>query len=81
MERFLLSMSRRFIKRPFRSVEAWMTANGVTQRELAKCLGISESHLCNVLGGKKGVSLRLARSISDLTNVPIETIADLARIA
>lgn len=74
-------MGRRFIRRPFRSVEAWMNANGVNQRELAKCLGISESHLSNILGGHKRASLRLALRIAEFTNVPVETIAGLARIA
>lgn len=74
-------MGRRFIQRPFKSVAAWQKANGVNQRELAKVLGISESHLCNILGGKKRASLDVVLRISALTNVPVETIAELARTA
>lgn len=58
-----------------------MDATGTCQRDLAILLKISQSHLCNVLRGKRKASLGLALSIAHLTNVPIEQIATIARAA
>lgn len=74
-------MARRTTRRAFPTIEAWMRANNVNQGELAKCLAISQSHLCNIIKGNKRPGFLLALKISQLTNVPIETIAETARIA
>ena len=74
-------MKYRRSKRAFLTVDAWMDATGTSQLALAKALGISQSHLCNVLRGNRRASLGLALQIAKLTNVPIETIAGLARVA
>ncbi len=68
-------------KRPFATIPAWMDATGTSQRELAKSLSISQSHLCNVMRGNRKASLDLALRIAELTNVPVEIIAKLARVA
>jgi transcriptional regulator with XRE-family HTH domain len=74
-------MAYRRTKRAFPTVQAWQDAHNVSQLELAKLLGISQSHLCNVLRGNRRASLNLALQIAKLTNVPIETIAETARVA
>jgi len=74
-------MPRRHSKRPYATVQAWMKATGTSQRELAKLLQVSESHLCNILRGNRKPSFNLALDLSAMTNVPIETVAGLARIA
>lgn len=74
-------MAYRRTKRAFPTVQSWMDATGTCQRDLAKLLNISQSHLCNVLRGNRKASLGLALSIAHLTNVPIEQVASLARVA
>ena len=74
-------MSYRRSKRAYPTVHAWMDATGTSQLELAKLLNISQSHLCNILRGNRRASLRLTLAIAHLTNVPIETIANTARVA
>lgn len=74
-------MRYRRTKRAFPTVQAWMNATGTTQQELAKLLNMSQSHLCNILRGNRKCSLALALRIAHLTNVPIETIAQTARVA
>ena len=68
-------------KRAFPTVQAWQDATGTSQLELAKLLGISQSHLCNIVRGNRKASLRLALKIAHLTNVPVETIAEITRVA
>ena len=74
-------MGQRRIKRPFSTVQDWMRATGTSQQELAKVLGISQSHLCNILRGNRKPSLDLAFSIARLTNVPVENIDQTAEVA
>jgi len=58
-----------------------MEYTGTNQRDLAKVLGISESHLCNILRKNRNASAGLALRMSQLTNVPIETLIESARVA
>ena len=66
-------------KRAFLTVRDWMRATQTNQRELAKVLGISEAHICNILRGRANASAPLALQISRLTNVPIETLIETER--
>ena len=66
---------RRASRRPYPNVRAWLRGTGTTQRQLAKRLGVHESHLANVLCRTRNASLKLALKLSHLTNVPIESIA------
>lgn len=45
---------------------------GGSQRELAALLGISQSHLCNVLNGKKRPSFPLAIRMAEVLKVPMK---------
>ena len=62
-------------RRAFPTVQAWMDATGTNQQQLARELGISDAHLSNVLRRSRRCSLQLAVKLSQVTNVPIETIA------
>jgi transcriptional regulator with XRE-family HTH domain len=44
---------------------------GVTGRQLARLLGISESYLSEILSGKRSPSKKAARAISEKTGVPV----------
>jgi antitoxin component HigA of HigAB toxin-antitoxin module len=74
-------MAYRRPKRAYPTVPAWLAETGTAQQDLAKVLGISQSHMSNVLSGKRRCSLRLALRLSKLTNVPVENIADTSRVA
>jgi len=63
-------------RRPYATVQAWQDATGTNNVRLAKQLGITESHLSNVLRKSRRCSLALALKLSKITNVPIETIAE-----
>lgn len=74
-------MMRRRPKRAYPTVQAWMDATGTSQQDLAKVLGISQSHLCNIIRKNRKASAILALRISRVTNVPIETLIEIARVA
>ena len=44
---------------------------GLTGRELARELGISESYLSEVLSGQRSLSKKLAQKISGITGIPV----------
>lgn len=74
-------MAYRRTKRAFPTIQAWQDAHNVSQQDLAKSLGISQSHLCNIVRGNRRASAKLALELAKLTNVPIESIIELARTA
>lgn len=53
-----------------------MDATGTNQTELARLVGIDQSHLCNILRKSRRCSLPVALKLARVTNVPIETIAE-----
>lgn len=52
----------------------WLTAHGRSQRSLARELGISPAHLCNVLKGKRMPSFALAVRLAKMMRRPVERI-------
>lgn len=74
-------MRIRRTKRAYPTLQKWMDATGTSQPELAKVLAISQSHLCNILRGNRSPSMKLALRIANLTNVPVETIATIQKVA
>lgn len=59
---------------PYSSLKSFFERTGECQRDIAADLGISESHLSNIVSGKRTPSLGIAKKLSVLTNVPIESI-------
>jgi transcriptional regulator with XRE-family HTH domain len=47
---------------------------GLTSRDLAELLGISESYLSEVLSGKRSFSKKLASRVSEKTGIPLLNI-------
>jgi DNA-binding XRE family transcriptional regulator len=58
-----------------------MDATNTSQPDLAKVLGISQSHLCNILRGKRRAGWDLALQLARLTNVPVESINGTSKVA
>lgn len=59
---------------PFPSLRAFFDQTGVRQSDIAANVGISETHMSNIVSGKRTPSLPLAKALSRETNVPIEAI-------
>lgn len=74
-------MAPKRFKRAYPTIQAWLDDTGTRQQDLAKVLGISQSHMCNIVRGNRRASLNLALMIAKITNVPIETIAETAKVA
>ena len=74
-------MAHRRTKRAYATVKKWMDGTGTSQPELAKVLGISQSHLCNVLRGNRKPSYDLAKLIAHVTNVPMDAICQTEKVA
>lgn len=64
---------------PFPTLRAFFDQTGIRQSDIAANVGISETHLSNIVNGRKSPSLHLAKALSRETNVPVEAIgADAA---
>jgi antitoxin component HigA of HigAB toxin-antitoxin module len=48
--------------------------NEASQAQFARNVSCSESHLSLVLAGKRGLSVPLAKRISDKTNIPVRAL-------
>jgi len=55
----------------FTNLNDYKNKKGLSNREMAQQLGISESYLSEILSGQKTPSKRLAIKISKITNIPI----------
>jgi DNA-binding XRE family transcriptional regulator len=69
---------RRRTRGPYASLRAFFDHTGTRQADLAVDLGISETHMSNIVNGKRTPSYALAIAISRLTNVPVEFISSHA---
>lgn len=63
---------RRRPRGPFPSLRAFFDQTGERQSDLAADLGISESHMSNLVSGKRRPSYRIATALSRLANVPFD---------
>jgi antitoxin component HigA of HigAB toxin-antitoxin module len=59
---------------PFATLRAFFDKTGVRQSDIADNVGISETHMSNIVSGKRTPSLGLAKKLSRETNVPVEAI-------
>jgi transcriptional regulator with XRE-family HTH domain len=48
--------------------------NEASQAQFARDVGCSESHLSLILAGKRGLSVPLAKRISDKANIPVREL-------
>lgn len=76
MAKRMTTRSARNVRRAYASVQDWMASTGTNQQRLASELGISVSHLSNILSKSRRCSLFLALKISKRTNVPIESLVE-----
>lgn len=60
---------------PFPNLRSFFDQTGTRQGDIAANVGISESHMSNIVSGKRIPSLTLAKKLSAETNVPIEALS------
>jgi transcriptional regulator with XRE-family HTH domain len=61
-------------KKIYRTIPEYLAAAGLSQAEFAERLGISQSHLSQIISGHRSASLELAHQIEDLTGVPTRAL-------
>lgn len=61
--------------RAFASLREFFDQTGMRQEDIAFDLGISPAHLSNIMNGKRTPSFGLALRLSEITNVPIQSIS------
>lgn len=54
----------------FTNLSQYKEKKGLSGREMARDLGISESYLSEVLSGQRSLSKKLAQKISEKTGIP-----------
>lgn len=59
-------------------VRTFLASREMTQADLAAQLGISPSHLSEILNGKETASLDLAVKLEDITGIPARDFAEVA---
>lgn len=55
-----------------------LVERGITQREMAATLGITETHMSTIILGKETPGLALAVRIEDETGIPARDFAEVA---
>lgn len=59
-------------------VRVYLAEHSLTQSQLADRLGISPSHLSEILTGKESASLRVAVDLERITGIPARDFAEVA---
>ena len=58
------------------AIRAKMEANNLKQKETAKCLGISESRVSDILNGRRSLNLNIVKRLRDNLGIPADFILD-----
>lgn len=61
-------------RRAYASLTDFFQQTGIRQRDIAEDAGITETHLSNIIAGKRTPSLKIAIELCRLTNVPVEAM-------
>jgi transcriptional regulator with XRE-family HTH domain len=63
-----------------KAISAIRHLRGMTQIDLDKAVGVSESYICRIENNNRNLSLRLLNSIASKLNVNIQLISRIANI-
>ena len=58
------------------AIRAKMEANNLKQKETARCLGISESRVSDILNGRRSLNLNIVKRLRDNLGIPADFILD-----
>lgn len=72
----LLTMTEDF-KTPGQLIKQVLKERGLTQRTLAGVIGLSTSHISEIINGKRSVTASLASKISEYLEIPVVALIDL----
>lgn len=61
-------------RRPYPNLQMFLDKSGVSQRALARRVGVNPSYISLIIGGRRVPSLRLAAKIAEEANIPIESL-------
>jgi transcriptional regulator with XRE-family HTH domain len=61
-------------RRAYPNLEQFFRKSGVSQRVLAKRIGVDPSYISHIRNGIRVPSLKIAAKIADEANVPIESL-------
>lgn len=64
--------------RPYPSLKSWRTAQRLNQIDAAAKLGVSQGFYCRLETGQQVPRPPTAKTISELTGVPLETVLGLS---
>lgn len=62
-------------KRMGLEIKVYRIRKGITQRELADMLGVSQAHLCNVEKGRLALSLKLLLTLRNIFEYSLDELA------
>jgi len=68
----------RTTRRAYPNLSAWRQAHGLSQREAAKILGISQTYYSRLERGTQAARPTIAKQILAAVNVPLETLVGVA---
>lgn len=61
-------------RKAYATLQAFLNETQMPQFQLAKRAGIAQSHLSMILSGERTPSLPLALKLSQIANIPVETL-------
>lgn len=54
-------------------IRVGLSARGLSQREFASALGVSEQYMSDIICGRRGISVKVALRLEEVTNLFAET--------
>jgi transcriptional regulator with XRE-family HTH domain len=66
-------------RRAYPNLEMYFRKSGVSQRALAKRVGVDPTYISLIRNGHRVPSLKIAAKIAELANVPIESLLKAPR--
>jgi transcriptional regulator with XRE-family HTH domain len=66
-------------RRAYPNLEVFLRKSGVSQRALAKRVGVDETYISHIRSGRRVPSLGIAAKIAEKANIPIESLLKVPR--
>lgn len=58
-------------------IKAELKDRGISQKLFASALGVGQSYLCDILAGRRRISMQFARKVESLLDIPLRKLMDL----
>lgn len=63
--------------KPGELIKSELKERRISQKEFAKAVGVGESHICDILSGRRRITLSLAKKIEELLGIDSKIILDM----